>query len=180
MVTLILDPRVLLSYLVCSFESRKMATVVAKKSSLFSPLPSLCSPPSFLSTYIETRSIDRSIEPRGKKRARDRVERTIEPMFVSESKRINFLRHGTRCRTLCITRGKENVETARGTRHDCITVCGACTARCITSVCAYVLRLAPIDIATDDYSGGTVGKNASDAFHRPRRRVSARRVSSTL
>lgn len=38
-----------------------------------------------------------------------------------------------------------------------------CAASCITYVCAYVLRLAPIDTAADD-SGGTVGKNRCDAF----------------
>lgn len=49
---------------------------------------------------------------------------------------------------------------ARGTRlhHE-----SQCAASCITSVCAYVLRLAPIDTAADD-GGGTVGKNACDAF----------------
>lgn len=38
-----------------------------------------------------------------------------------------------------------------------------CAASCITYVCAYVLRLAPIDTAADD-SGGTVGKNRCDTF----------------
>jgi len=49
---------------------------------------------------------------------------------------------------------------ARGTRlhHE-----SQCAASCITYVCAYVLRLAPIDTAADD-SGGTVGKNRCDAF----------------
>jgi len=49
---------------------------------------------------------------------------------------------------------------ARGTRlpHE-----SQCATNCITYVCAYVLRLAPIDTAADD-SGGTVGKNRCDAF----------------
>lgn len=49
---------------------------------------------------------------------------------------------------------------ARGTRlhHE-----SQCAASCITYVCAYVLRLAPIDTAADD-SGGTVGKNRCDTF----------------
>lgn len=35
----------------------------------------------------------------------------------------------------------------------------------VAFVCAYVLRLAPIDTATNDDGDGTVGKNASNAFH---------------
>lgn len=46
--------------------------------------------------------------------------------------------------------------------HDCITS-RSVRPSCITSVCAYVLRLPPIDTAADD-SGGTVGKNACDAI----------------
>lgn len=105
-----------------------------------------------------------------------RVERIERVAFVSGSKRrINFLPRHSFPHFVHNAGQRECRNCTRHEAHDCITVYGACTARCIASVCAYVLRLASIDIATDDGSGGTVGKNASDAFQR---RSSSRRACS--
>lgn len=159
MVTLILDTSSLI--LSCRMFATSRKKRVATNGANRSPPFYSCLPPcdKILRIGVQGHRIVRGRESRVV--ARSTGFAGVRPLNRSAS---TFC-HRTRCRTLCLTRGKENVETARGTRHDCITVRRACTARCITSVCAYVLRLAPIDIATDDDSGGTVGKNPSDAFH---------------
>lgn len=112
---------------------------------------------------------------KGRKERKGRGEERGSKAFVSGSKRINFLPRHSFPHFVHNAGQRECRNCTRHEAHDCITVYGACTARCIASVCAYVLRLASIDIATDDDSGCTVGKNASDAFQR---RSSSRRARS--
>lgn len=55
-----------------------------------------------------------------------------------------------------------------------------CATSCITFVCAYVLRLAPIDTAAYDDSGGTVGKNCTRRVPRRGSSLTLRGVSTML
>ena len=113
-----LDPGSAFSYLICVFvrgESRKMpAAVLAMQlfSSSSSSLSLSLSSPLYL---LELRQRSKSIGPAAKPDSRrdDRAERCLSANRIA-----SILCHGTRCRTLCITRGKENVETARDTRHE--------------------------------------------------------------
>lgn len=95
-----------------------------------------------LSFFIRPRPFEDRREDRGKgrkggKRGRE-GEKSVDRKRLSLDRSASIFCHGTRSRTLCITRGKENVETARGTRHTIASRSTERVPRAALHLCAHM------------------------------------------